>query len=246
MSSRIPIFVSMLLALCGLVSADTISATGVDPNRSETIWINENGTPAQVIAGVILIDLTSGGKTYDRDTLCVDLFVNIYLGQTYNTAVLTPAEVSGKNDLGIVSWLIDNALLPTQSSFSSVLPRADWVTTPAQGAGLQLAIWDLVEDNGDGFSHGSVQASTTPGSSTDPSVLAWANTYEALALGPQAQPSNLAFVYANTGSNGTAVQMLEGPQFQDGGPQPAPEPFTFALTGAGLIAVCLILRKRIR
>jgi PEP-CTERM motif len=241
MSIRIAILVLSLSVTCGVAYADTISATGVDPNRSETIWMAEKGTPAQGIAGVISIDLTTtGGDVYHRDTLCVDLFVSIYLGQTYNTNVLSPAEVSGKDHLGIVSWLIDNALLPSQSSFASVLPPADWVTTPAQGAGIQLAIWDLVEDDGDGLSSGNVQISTAAGEATEQDVADWANTYESLAVGHLAQPSDDAYVYVNTDFNGHGAQMLEGPQFQDGGPEPAPEPSTFALGGGGLVAAGLV------
>jgi hypothetical protein len=141
---------------------------------------------------------------------------------------LDPYEVSGRN-LTRVSWLVDNALLPTQSSHLSALPSSDWVTNSAQGAGIQLAIWDIVENNGDGLYAGTVQAST-PSNSTDPNnqtpadVLNWANFYETLSTN---QSSGLAFVYDNVNlSNGARVQMLEGPEFADNGPVPSPEPST--------------------
>ena len=105
-----------------------------------------------------------------------------------------------------------------------MLPSSDWVTNSAQGAGIQLAIWDIVENNGDGLYAGTVRASTDPNNPTPQDVLDWANTYETLSTN---QTSGLAFVYDNVNlSDGTRVQMLEGPEFTDGGPVPAPEPST--------------------
>ena len=227
-----PLTVALLL-LGGNTFADTytIDATNVDWGRGESIWMNENGNNVnQYFAGVVLITLTdtNTGQTWSRDTLCVDLFTDIYLRTIYGTTVLDPYEISGRN-LTRVSWLVDNALtntayLPTQSPFLSVLPSSDWVTNSAQGAGIQLAIWDIVEDNGNGFSVGSVRASTDTNNPTPPDVLYWANFYETLSTN---QTSGLAFVYNNVNlSSGTRVQMLEGPEFTDGGPMPAPEPST--------------------
>jgi hypothetical protein len=222
-----PLTVALLL-LGGNTFADTytIDPTGVDWNRGESIWMNENGNNVkQYFAGVVDITLTDTDthQQWNRDTLCVDLFTDIYINQTYGTTLLDPYEISGKN-LTRVSWLVDNALLPTQSSYLSVLPSSDWVTNSAQGAGIQLAIWDIVENNGDGLSAGSVQASTDPNNPTPPDVLYWANFYETLSLN---ESSGLAYVYDNVNlSSGAPAQMLEGPEFTDGGPVPAPEPST--------------------
>ena len=226
----------------------TITPTGVDNTRGEGVWMNENGSNvSQYFLGVIFITLTDQqtGTQWNRDTLCVDLFTDINLNVTYGTTVLDPTAVSGKH-LDRVSWLIDNALLPAQSSTtSSLLPSSDWVTTAAQGAGIQLAVWDIVHDNGDGFSSGSVQASTDPLNPTSPDVLSWASLYESLS---NSQSSNLAYVYNNVSlSNGAAAQMLAGPIFTDNGPAPVPEPSewaTIVLLGAlGLTAIRKI-RKR--
>jgi len=233
-----------LLAACGLSSASSVIVpTGVDWNRGESIWLKEDGTDTQAyFAGVIYISLTDSGHQYDRDTLCVDLFTDIYLGISYNTTVVQPQQVPGKN-LTRVSWLVDNALLPTQNqSYTSLLPQADFVATAAQGAGIQLAVWDIVHDGGDGFSTGRVQASAN----TDPQVVFWAQTYEALS---ENQSSGLAFIYDNTTMDtGMAAQMLAGPMFQDGGPAPNPvapdgdptpnpEPSTLLLGGGAALAL---------
>src|SRR5450759_2880955 len=78
---------------------------------------------------------------------------------------------------------------------------------------------------------------------TDPTVLDWALRYELLSLN---QSNNRAFVYNNVDmENGAPAQMLIGPQFADGGPQPAPEPQTLVPAGVALIAMSLGLRRRI-
>jgi hypothetical protein len=207
--------------------------------------------------GVIKISLTTGIQVVDRDTLCVDLFTNIYLGQRYNTNLLRPQDVPQKN-LTRASWLVDNALLPAQnSSYGSVLPPSDWVfsATPAeriaQGEGIQLAIWDIVHDNGDGFSLGSVQAASTTDlnnnllGATDARALYWAQRYETLSAG---KSNNQAFVYNNVSLDRPPVlaQMLIGPQFFDGGPQPVPEPQMLMPMGLALIVLSLGLRRGIR
>lgn len=228
------------LLLGGNAFADTytIEPYGVNWNLGENIWINEDGNPVQTyFTGVIDITLTdtTSNQQWNRDTLCVDLFTDIYLDQTYGTTVLQPTDISGKN-LTRVSWLLDNVLLPTQDSlYSSLVPSSDWTTNSAQGAGLQLAIWDIVEDNGDGFAAGSVQASSDINNPTPPDVLYWANTYEELSLN---QSSDSAFVYNNVSlSSGAPAQMLEGPEYADNGPAPAPEPSTCQLMLVSLAGV---------
>jgi hypothetical protein len=231
----------LLILFCGTGSAATIVVTGVDWSRGESIWINGDGSDMQTyFAGVISISVTDTDGTFLRDSLCVDLFTDIYIGLPYNTTVLSPGDVPGKNLLR-VSWLVDNALLPTQSSIPSALPQADWVTTSAQGAGIQLAIWDIVHDGGDGFAIGRVRAGSAA-NPTDPGVLSWAELYESASLGSS---SNLAYIYQNVDmGNGQPAQMLAGPMFQDGGPTPldplgatdvSPEPGTMLITGAALI-----------
>ncbi len=213
--------------------------------------MNENGTAVDAyFAGVVLISLSENGQQYDRDTLCVDLFTDIYIGVTYNTTVTDPNSIPGEN-LNRVAWLLNNALMPTQGPvYSSALPSSDWVTTASQGAGIQLAIWDITTDGGDGFSSGRVQAATAPGASTDPTVLAWAKLYESLSLG---KSSNQAFVYVNSAiDSGLPAQMLEGPIFKDGGPtplglnptgiDPTPEPATYVLAGFALVGLGLVKR----
>jgi len=221
--------------LCWLASANTIIVTGVDNSRGENIWINENksSTDTQAYAGVIDITVTdNSGTQYNRISMCVDLFTQIQENVTYNTTVLNPDQVTGKNLLR-VAWLMDNALLD-----GAGLPKADWVTTAAQGAGLQLAIWDIVHDNGDGLTSGNVERAQH-GHSTPSDVQTWVTTYLNASLG---KSSDTGYVYQNvTTDTGTVVQMLIGPTY-DTGPGPTPEPPTFALVGGALIAIGQVVR----
>ena len=227
------------LIAAGCASADSIHIVGVDYSRAMSIRLWEAGTgDTDGIAGVIDIELiSSDGSVHPLDTLCVDLFTNIYLGQTYTTHVYHPSQIPDKNLLW-VSWLIDNAMLPTQEKgFPSALDQADWLTSPVQGAGIQLAIWDIVHDGGDGFYAGRVRAAT--GTLPTDQVLLAAQRYEDVSRG---HTSGLAYVYDNyTGSD--EYQMLAGPRFEDGGPHPTPEPSTLVLIGAALIALSLIGRR---
>ena len=218
----------LLLGGNAFAATNTIVATGVDWNRGQSIWLREDGSDVQAyFAGVIFISLyDTGSNRWDRDTLCVDLFTDISINVTYGTTLLHPSDVTGKN-LSQVSWLVDNALLPTQTNLPSALPASDWVTNSAQGAGIQLAIWDIVHDNGDGFNAGRLQLSGDAAHPTPADVLAWAVTYETLSLN---KTSDLAYVYQNvTLADSVTAQMLAGPEFVDNGPLPVPEPSTWQL-----------------
>jgi hypothetical protein len=234
----------------GIAAADTIVATGVDNALAETIYIDENGTDNSETAGVIDIQLTGSSGTVDRYTMCVDLFTNINEGTTYNTTIYFPSQITSPASeaaiLERIAWLEDNALLPTlYPGDPSTLPSTDWASTPAMGAGLQLAIWDIEVDGGDGFSAGQVQAWTGKTNPTNATVLQWATTYETLSSG---QSSNVAFVYENVARTYpyAAAQTLEGPSYNDGGPHPTtPESSTFVLAGVALLALGRMARRKL-
>jgi hypothetical protein len=247
--SRLAFRLLPALVLCGVASASTIIvATGVDTTRGGyNLAIREDNSDVQAyFTGVITISVTTGNQVFYRDSLCVDLFTDIFLGRQYATNLLRPEDVPQKN-LQRASWLVDNYLQPAQDAVPGSVPAPDWVTSAVQGMGIQFAIWDIVHDNGDGFSAGRVQAARATdannnGLVTDPTVLAWAQRYELLSLN---KSNNQAFVYNNVNmGNGVPAQMLIGPQFADGGPQPVPEPQTLMPAGIALIALSLGLRRR--
>jgi hypothetical protein len=216
------------LVCAGLGCANAIILTGVDAPLGEqnTLWIDEGGTNTQLYwAGGINVSVDG----HPRVLWCVQLFVNINLNTNYNTTV----DFADTPNLQRVGWMVKNLV-------SSV-------TTQTQGAAFQLAIWDIIEDNGDGFAVGAgkVTQSTDLLHPTDSSVLTAAQAYEAQSVG-----KSFAWVpvYHNvTISGGKAVQNLIGPIVDDGGPLSfAPEPpgLSTVLAGFGLIAAGLWRRRR--
>ena len=208
-------------------------------------WEAPTGEEDAYFAGVLNIAVTSNNHTYYRDAICVDLFTGIGIGGTYDTTILRPDEEQPKNGTR-VSWLIDNAILPTYGIpgyTGSLLPSQYWVTNAVNGAALQIAVWDIVHDGGDGFSAGSVQYGSV-NHPANPAVLAAANYYRTASAG---QWSDLAYIYDNVVQNSTTeAQMLAGPLFLDDGPHPNPEPATLAMAGGVLIGLGALARKKKR
>jgi hypothetical protein len=185
--------------------------------EQQTLWINEQGTATQLFwAGGINASVDG----HARVLWCVQLFVNIGLNTTYNTVV----DWADTPQLQRVGWLMQNVV--------------GGVTTQAQGAAFQIAIWDIVEDNGDGFNSGKVAKSSSSSHPTDPTVLNLAIQYETLSQG---KLFKYAPVYHNVKvSDGSAVQNLMGPLAYDGGVLgQAPEPGDgwMTLGGCALIAL---------
>ena len=245
----------MLFVATASASAATIVvqidwSRGGGTGAGSDVWLKQDGTDTDVyFAGVIQIDVMDAGVSVTRDALCVDLFTDIYIGSTYDTYAYNPDEIPGKN-LPRVAWLVDNALpVNAAQQAASQLASNDWVTTPIQGIGLQMAVWDIVHDNGDGLFAGRVQASANgdvTDHTSDPTGATWTyydweRFYLTSSLG---QSSNSAYVYDNYTSDGTQMQMLISPRYMDGGLVPNPEPGTLLLVGLSLIAVGYYSRKK--
>ncbi len=201
------------------VAANTLIVVGADNNFGQNVWIDENGTNKQVWSGGI--DIKVDG--FSRLAYCIELFVNISVG-TYNT-VLDFADPT--SNMQRVAWLLNN----------------DYPTNAASGAGFQLAVWDIMSDNGDGFTSGLVRQST--GTATDATVLADAKAYETASAGKSSKVNIV--VYHNT-LNGVAAQTLMGIWPSDSGPIPeTPEPAAVVMVLSGLALIGLSrLRRRSR
>ena len=209
----------------GLGSSTTIIVNSVDNalGYQQSVWIDENGTPTQLywIGG---IDITVAGHA--RVAWCVQLFVDIGLS-TYNTVV----DWADTANLDRVGWLVNYVVPGIQA-----MPNGSAKQTA--GAAMQLAIWDIIEDNGDGLTagHGKVTVSTDSSHPTTASVVTQAQAYEAQSAG---QSYAWVPVYHDTDrTTGVAVQNLIGPRTNDGGPDSvAPEPRDAALVLGGLALI---------
>jgi len=221
-----PIFVFFLFA--ALCCANSIIVNSVDTplGLQNTLYINENGSNTQLfwVGG---INATIDGHA--RVVWCAQLFVDINLNTTYNSTV----DFADTAQLQRVGWMMKNLV--------------QGVTTQLQGAAFQLAIWDIIEDNGDGFNAGAgkVYKSTSTQHPTDTTVLALAAQYEAQSLGKLYE---WVPVYHNvTVKGGTPVQELIGPIVNDGGPlSEAPEPRDAGMMLGGLSLIGLAWRRRRR
>lgn len=205
----------------GAAHAATIQVYDMNWSKAMSLYIMADGVEENAWAGAIRIRLDN---TYNREAFCVDLFTNIYLNQTYNTT-LWHADfiINGPR----AAWLM-NEVYPTISS-------------PAQGAALQIAIWDIIHDSGDGLAAGRVQAATK--NATPVNVTSLVQTYLAMSLGQ----SGDAWVYQNVVLNSnTPAQMLMSPMTNDGGPTPNPEPGTVVMMAGGLALVAVGLKRRRR
>lgn len=217
-----------LLLIGGIAIVGTVllpqqaSATTLLANfgTGENVYLNVDGTDVRDWAGSIKINVSGSNAT----ALCVDLFDSMKVNQTYGTNLESSSTI---NNGGRVAWLMDTEL-PVLSSASDL-------------AGLQLAIWDIVVDNGNGFSSGRVKAATQH--TTDAAALSEANSLLALSVG---KSSTDGIVYANYDlSSCTNVQTLMGvtgsPNHQ--GAVPEPQSVTMMALG-GLAGLWLKLRRK--
>lgn len=223
-------------------------AVGMGTAGGESLYIDVNNVPQNLYwAGGFDIVLDN---TYDRVVFCVDLLTDVNVPGTYdtvldysNTPYVTPGDpVAVSASLERVGWLLQNRWP------SGLTPAAQAI----EGAALQLAIWDIVSDRGNGFAPGVgtvVSQSTDLSNPTNPDVLAAAIADETASSGKSAP---FGIVYHNSYPNhGAGVQTLMGAGPHLPGPVPLPEPSALlliifqgiALTGVGSLCA---LRRRAR
>jgi hypothetical protein len=212
--------------LASSAGATTITLNNLDGNLGENVTFNDYGNVTTNWAGGV--DASIAG--YARVLYCVQLQVNIYVPGTYNS-VLDYADTASLQRVG---WLMQFHA-PGQVS-SGVAGES----TAADGAGFQLALWDILQDNADGFGVGNVQTVAA----TPTNVVAAANYYESISAG---MSGTAAIIYDNRTLDGVEQQTLIGFWATDQGPSPAPEASTILLMLSGLVLVGLSrLRRRAR
>lgn len=205
-------------------------------NRAGTLSFSENGGRSEVSgwAGVIQLKFDGAPSTGFYDSLCVDLFHDI---SVYSSYQVTPQAVSSIVNGGRVAWLYNNWV--SLGSMQSVAQTLG-VTTNEVGMALQLAIWDIVHDNGDGLNRGLVRST----SGTGQNVVRTANYFEQASAG---QVASDAAIYVDA-VNGIVTQRQISVPFamltQNSFAVETPEPGTVGLAGLALAGIVAASRLR--
>lgn len=201
---------AVLAGYCALPSAQAsylISVTGVGFGVADIPMLltrpGQSQTAENEFATQILINF--GGQQYT--TYCVDLFTSIGYGD-YNADLLYPQSYpQGER----AAWILNT--------------YGPLVNNNEAGAALQLALWDVVHDNGDGLSAGSIQLSSSASTALRDAAAAIVTTSEG-------QTSLNATIFHNTViADGSPAQNLITMGIV------VPEPSTVFLFGTGLAAL---------
>jgi hypothetical protein len=207
------------LLITGSAYSTTITLNQIDGNLGESITFSDYGNVATNWAGGV--DATVAG--YARVLYCVQLKVNISVPGTYDSIL----DFADSASLQRVGWLM----------------QYHAPTNPADGAGFQLALWDILQDGADGFDSGNVMTvlATDTNAATPTDVVTAANHYEAISAG---MSGTEAVIYKNFTLGGDPQQTLIGFWVTDSGPSPAPEPSVILLIFSGLVLIGLSRVRR--
>lgn len=138
--------ITLILSALGLVGAANASSLftyhGLVSEMSKSVSISYNGKSMTVGAGLAMISLDGGAKF---GGMCVDLDHWNSNGSSYQVNV-KPIEERGPT-ANRAAWLFAQ--------------HANNITSKDMGAALQLAIWDVLYDGGDGLSAGKLKSGVT-------------------------------------------------------------------------------------
>jgi Thioester domain len=201
----------LLFALAATSEAAVLYYSDYDLTRAQSVFLRLETSPGNVqevteSAGVMSIQV-DGGPTLDA--FCADVFTGIAGSTSYNSTVFSTNSAPYTR----VAWLIAN-VLPTIVSGSG--------TAQQQGAALQVAIWDVIHDSGDGLDAGLLQRSTL----TDTSVAA----YVAAPWSPTAGLNLYQNVFP-----GTSFQAQDLVSLSSAVPEPSTRTLLAALTLGALV-----------
>jgi PEP-CTERM motif/Thioester domain len=204
-----------MMSLLGTsASAATLVFDSLRTNSYQTFYINKGATstttaPVNTTAG--LLNIRVDGSSYSA--YCFDLFTGISAGTNYTVTANTPA---ANTNQARAAWAIANYL----GTFTQAYERA----------ALQLAVWDIIHDSGNGLAFGSgrVQISTTSGKLTPTNISTLASS----------------IITASVGKSYTRGTFYTANGMQTLYVSDVPEPATIFLSGGALAALVAWKRRQ--
>ena len=217
---RLALSALLILTSSSSLLATNISLTGFDLDRAMGLAFNLDGEEHVAGAGIMLLSVDGADPV---QSLCANLFEGLSFYETYAANSVTA--LSYDEHGGAAGWLLQ-AYLPT-------------IQTGVEGAALQLAVWDVIHDGGDGFDAGRIQSN----SYTDPDVLDLSRQWAESARG---QSSTAAYVFTPPpGCTAFQQQIYLAADAGDGGPTgDVPEPGSLALVVAGGLAIAIGAKRK--
>jgi hypothetical protein len=235
MSLRVIRFLLLSLGFSAAAQATSTLTVALDPslrylNPLEFVDVNGNTTG---YAGVIQTTLNS---SQILDAFCLDLYHDVSPNTTYHYNVYAPNDPSSQaysTNVGRAAWLYVN--------FLPVVNAATGNNKGIDGAALQLAIWDVIHDNGNGLTSGTIRMQTSPTPDNNSSAAyGLATTWITASAG---HTSNGAAILINGGGPSVSQTLITNVSALSASNLNSPEPEMMGLVGAGLLTVGLVSKR---
>ncbi len=221
---------SIIISAVPVQANTTYMTVAADPSGRflNPLTFIENGSVVNVYTGVMQSTL-GGGATFA--SLSLNPFASLAFGIQYTDNAVLPSDPSAQAlsaNIGRAAWLYVTEMPLVNASANK----------PRDAAALQLAIWDVMVDGGNGLAAGSIQSAAGQNAATQ-AVYTQAAAWITASVG---QSSNVATVLINTGGAGAAQPLITASGALNAGS--TPEPSSIVLLSSGLLLVGIAFRKR--